>query len=285
MPTIDYAALAREYDLHIHFVCEGDREYRIRKHELAPANPCCNCYSVAKAFTVLAVGILSDRGLLTPQTRVADVLADKLPENADPRWKEVSVHHLLQHTAGFGSGLLDIDAEDASGWPGTDYLHLVFSAPLPHEPGTVYQYTDAAYYLLSRMVERTAGMDPAQLLRPLLMETMGFRELAWSVCPQGHCMGATGLYLHTEDMVKLAILWLNGGLWKGTRIVSRHWVDTVLENGYEFKPLGGGWYGKGGMRGQMLAFHPQQGRAFACHSYELKDMSPCLRKLFLAEDL
>ena len=51
-------------------------------------------------------------------------------------------------------------------------------------------------------------------------------------------------------------------------------VDLVLENGYEFQPMGDGWYGKGGMRGQLLAFHPRQGRAFACHAYELKDMTP-----------
>lgn len=279
MASVDYAALAREWRMNIHFVCEGDRDYHIRKHTLAPANPCCNGYSVAKAFTVLAVGILADRGLLTPETRVADVLADKLPGHMDPRWNRVTLHHLMLHTAGFGQGMLDIDAEDASLWPSTDYLELVFSAPLPHEPGTVYQYTDAAYYLLSRVVERVAGMDPAELLRPILMKTMQFQEFAWSVCPQGYCMGATGLYLRTEDMVKLGILYLNGGEWKGTRIVSTQWVATVLENGYEFKPLGGGWYGKGGMRGQMLAFHPEKGRAFACHSYETKDMAPCLAQL------
>ena len=279
MANVDYAALAREWGMHIHFVCEGDRDYHIRKHTVVPANPCCNGYSVAKAFTVLAVGILVDRGLLSPQTRVADVLAHRLPENMDPRWNRVTLHHLMQHTAGFGEGMLDIDAEDATLWPSTDYLQLVLSAPLPHEPGTVYQYTDAAYYLLSRVVKQVAGADPAELLRPVLMETMQCKEFAWSVCPQGCCMGATGLYLRTEDMVKLGILYLNGGQWQGTRIVSRQWVDTVLENGYEFRPLGGGWYGKGGMRGQMLAFHPEKGRAFACHAYETKDMTPCLARL------
>ena len=60
-------------------------------------------------------------------------------------------------------------------------------------------------------------------------------------------------------------------------------MDLVLENGYEFRPLGGGWYGKGGMRGQLLAFHPDQGRAFACHAYELKDMSPYCAPLLAGE--
>jgi CubicO group peptidase (beta-lactamase class C family) len=81
-------------------------------------------------------------------------------------------------------------------------------------------------------------------------------------------MGATGLYLRTEDMVKLGILYLNKGLWKGTRVISEEWVDLVLEQGYEFKDQGNGWAGKGGMNGQMLTFHTKKGLAVAWHSYD-----------------
>jgi len=40
------------------------------------------------------------------------------------------------------------------------------------------------------------------------------------------------------------------------------------KNGYELKSKGNGWYGKGGMRGQMLTFNPERGVAVAWHSYE-----------------
>lgn len=268
LTNTDYAARARAANYNLYFVCEGDREYHIRTQCVVPANPCCNGYSVSKAFTVTAVGMLYDQGLLTPQTRLLDVLTDNLPCRMDPHWEEVTVHDLMLHQVGFGQGMLDIDAEDASQYPSTDYLHMVLSSPLPHRPGTVYQYTDAAYYLLSRIIHRLSGKDLASLMRPALMDTMRFKELAWSTCPQGYSMGATGLYLRTEDTVKLGILYLNGGEWKGTRIISEEWVNTVLENGYEFKKSGNGWYAKGGMRGQMLAFHPARGIAVAWHSYD-----------------
>ena len=35
------------------------------------------------------------------------------------------------------------------------------------------------------------------------MDKMKFKEFAWSRCPYGYSMGATGLYIRTEDMVKL----------------------------------------------------------------------------------
>jgi len=269
LTKIRYSSRALEAGLNVYFIAEGDRDGNIRLERHVPANPCCNCYSVAKAFTVTAVGMLYDRGLLTPERKVVDILGDKFPANADPKWQAVTVHHLLLHQAGFAdSGLLDIDCDDASAYGTRDYLSLVLSAPLATMPGTERKYTDAAYYLLSRIVERVSGTDLADLLRPVLMDTMGFKEYAWSVCPQGYAMGATGLYLRTEDMVKLGILYLNKGLWKETRVISEKWVDLVLENGYEFKDQGNGWFGKGGMNGQMLTFHREKGLAVAWHSYD-----------------
>ena len=122
--------------------------------------------------------------------------------------------------------------------------------------------------MLSRVVYEVSNMDVEDLLRPILMETMKFKELAWSKCPFGYSIWATGLYIRTEDMVKLGILFINKGVWMGQRIISEEWVNLVLSNGYEFKPLKDGWYGKGGMLGQFLIFNCDKGISVACHSYD-----------------
>ena len=57
---------------------------------------------------------------------------------------------------------------------------------------------------------------------------MRFKEFAWSRCPFGYSIGATGLYLRTEDVVKLGILYLNKGMWKEERIISEACVNLVL---------------------------------------------------------
>lgn len=266
---INYTELAREAKLNIYFIAEGDKSGNIRKECVNPANPTCNCYSVAKAFVVTAFGILYDRGILTPEMKVYDVLGDLFPIDADENWKKVTLHDVLLHRMGIERDCIDIDNESGESYPsGVDYLSLLLSSPLPHEPGTFYQYNDAGYYLLSRVIERACGSDPADLLRPILMKDMGFRELAWSVCPDGYCIGATGLYIRTEDMVKLGILYINGGEWNGKRVISEEWVDKVIKNQYEFSKLGSGWYGKGGLNGQMLAFNKELGRAIAWHSFD-----------------
>ena len=268
MLNITFKEKLLENKLNIYFVSQADKDYNITKETIVPANPCCNGYSVAKAFTVTAIGMLYDKGLLRPDSLLTDILSNHIPNNIDPKWNKVTIHHLMKHKVGFGCGMLDIDCEDASLYPSTDYLQLVLKTNLKYEPGTIYQYTDAAYYLLSRVIYELTETDLSDVLRPILMDLMKFKEYSWSVCPKGYSMGATGLYLRTEDMVKLGILYLNKGMWKETRVLSEEWVDMVIANEYEFSSLGNGWYGKGGMRGQLLMFNMEKGKAIACHSYE-----------------
>ena len=279
LTDIDYAKRAKDASLNVYFIAEGTREGESRCQTVTPANPCCNSYSVAKAFSVTALGLLVDKGLVTPETKVYDILPDLFPAEFDPKWKRVTLDHIMRHRIGLRRDCIDIDGKVGESYPSdVDYLPLLLSSPLPDEPGEAYKYNDAGYYLLSRTIERVSGCDTAALLRPILMETMSFHELAWSVCPKGYCIGASGLYIYTEDMLKLGILYLNDGIYRGKRILSSEWIKTVLERGYEFTPKGGGWYGKGGMRGQMLAFHPGLGRAVAWHSYDSVPFDTIIRE-------
>ena len=80
-------------------------------------------------------------------------------------------------------------------------------------------------------------------------------------------MGATGLYISTEDMAKLGRVYLNDGKFCGKEILSKNWVDSVYERGYELRKIRGSIYGKGGMLGQMLAVIKDKGVSVAWHGY------------------
>ena len=118
LSNIDYKARAIKAGLNVHFVAEGSSDYTTRLETVVPANPTCNSYSVAKAFVVTAIGILYDKGLLTPDTRVCDLLSDKLPEGYDKKWERVTLHHVIRHYIGIGRDVADIDGEIGGTYPG-----------------------------------------------------------------------------------------------------------------------------------------------------------------------
>lgn len=241
----------------------------IREHRFQLCDNCHDSYSVAKAFIMTAVGMLQDEGRLKVSDLVYPYFSDAFPPDADPKWRNVRIEHALTHTIGFDDGFLDIDAEDVTAYPTDDYLQLVLSRPLPFVPGTHYQYSDAAFYLLSRLVSLSAGENADSLLMRRLFRPMGFREAAWSHCPMDYPMGATGLYVSAGDMVKLGALYLNGGVYEGRRYLSEDWVKLALERGFELRQTGlGDLIGKGGMYGQMLLFSREKGFAAAWHSHE-----------------
>ena len=88
-------------------------ECGIETLERIPANPCQNCYSVAKAFCVTAIGMLFDEKKLSSDTTVADIFADELKQYDIPlkKWEKVTVDAILRHEIGFAEGFLDIDTE------------------------------------------------------------------------------------------------------------------------------------------------------------------------------
>lgn len=243
-------------------------------HRFQPCSLCHNGYSVTKAFVVTAVGLLYDDGLIRPEDKISRYL--EIPATADPRWQEVTVDHLLTHKTGAGHGFLDIDVEDVRSWRTDEYLELAFAQPLVHEPGTVEVYSDGAFYMLSRIVSAVAGRPMDELLWERVLRPMNFGEVAWSRCPKGHPMGATGMYAQAQDVAKLGWLYLDGGMWQGKRLLSQSWTKLVLDRGYELRPMGRGWIGKGGMYGQKVALNPQKRTAVAWYGFNTVRMDALL---------
>ena len=244
------------------------KDGKIETAECTPDNPCQNVYSVAKTFTMTAIGLLYDKKLLTLDEKICDIFADELPESGmDERWKLSTVEMALTHALGLPGGFLDIDCNPSSMF-GEDFLNYMFTYPLEYTPGTDHKYSDGAFYLLARIVEKKTGVEVDDFLWKEMFYKLGFQEMAWSHCPKGHAMGATGLYLHTSDMVKLGAVYLNGGTYNGERFLSEEWCRMAVEKGFALS-----WdethtmYSKGGMRGQKLFVIPGQNRAVAVTSF------------------
>ncbi len=240
----------------------------IHSYEPGNGNPLNNSYSVTKSYTATAIGMLWEKGLLSLDEPIVDILKGEGIRYQDKNWEKVTVRHALSHKMGIARGYLDIDVEDIYAYGTTDFLEVAFREPLPHAPGDFYRYSDAAYYLLSRVFAARAKEKMDNFLMRELLVPMRVREAAWSRCPMHYPMGATGLYIRSSDMVKLGYLYANGGIYDGKRLLSEEWIREDQSSQFAFQKANDqGLLGKGGMLGQMLVYSPSGRYAAAWHSY------------------
>ena len=240
---------------------------------ITPSNKTNNCYSVSKVFTVTALGMLFDEGLLSVDERPIDILKDEINYNINKKWEQITLDNIIRHRWGIERGFLDIDAENVNKFKenygsGNDFLKNVFSADLPNTPGAESKYSDAAYYLLSRIVSKKSDKTLFDFLRERLFVPLEFEEAAWSTCPMGYSMGATGLFLRTQDMAKLGQIYLEKGTYNGKRYISEKWCNLVFDRGYELKESAPGCYSKGGMFGQELLINTKKNIVVAWLGYD-----------------
>lgn len=266
----DFKEQAQKWGNHIFRVSEIIGEAKPETAEIRPACDCLNCYSVAKVFTVTAIGMLEDKGLLSTDEKIVDIFPEYVNNKTDPRFDKITIDTVLRHTCGFKGGMLDIDRLNIHESFGSNFLKYIFETPLCYEPDTNGSYSDAAYYLLSRVFTKKCGEKMDDHLWKTLFFPLEFQEMAWSHCPKGYPMGATGLYIKSCDMAKLGVVYMQKGVYKGQRIVSEEWVNKTLSKPYELHSIcNGKAYHKGGMYGQELVIVPSQNRVVAWHAREV----------------
>lgn len=261
-------ALAKQEKMRVYGICEiiDGKSKTVRP---VPASNCQNTYSIAKAFTVTAIGILEDRGLLSTDEKVYPIFEKDFPEGFDERWKKVTIHHLLKHQSGLSMDMLDIDNVDPCvAYGNDDFLNLTLGRKLGFEPGTKSDYSDVTFYILGHVIYRKTGIRPDDFIIREILTPLRFREFAFSKCPNGFALCGTGMYITTSDMAKLGQLFVQNGVYNGKQILSPRMVEKILKQGYEFHRSYGGGYAKGGMLGQLLWFNRETKRVIAIHSYK-----------------
>jgi CubicO group peptidase (beta-lactamase class C family) len=150
-------------------------------------------FSISKPFTAIVVLQLVESGHLA----LDGTLASYLPDYPGPGSDEITIHHLLSHTAGvpdyvtvipgYWDAPPDIDRDSV--------LSIVAAEPLEFEPGDGFGYTNTGYVLLAAIVERVTGRPFEDLLSERIFEPLGMDDTHWTPIPaetQGIATGYRG---------------------------------------------------------------------------------------------
>ena len=186
-------------------------------------------FSLSKSFTSTAIGLAVNEGLLTVDTRVADIFkkeVEELGKNIDEKMKRMTVKNLLTMATGmeyenWGFG----DGE-------TNNIKNFLSSHIKNEPGSSFFYHTLATYMQSAIITRLTGQKLVDYLTPRLFDPLGIEPL-WEEDNLKIDYGGFGLNIKTEDIAKFGQLYLQKGLWNNRRLIPEEWIKEATSKQIE----------------------------------------------------
>ncbi|MCX7356846.1 MAG: serine hydrolase [Alphaproteobacteria bacterium] len=198
--------------------------------------------SAGKTFASIMLGAAMESGApISPETPVYQLMAGLGPfDNPDPRKAHMTLAHLLTHT----SGLACNDNDDASpgnegvlwGQSNPNFWQYTLNLPQVHEPGERYAYCSANLNLVGGALNAATHESLPELFDRIIARPLQFGPYYWNVMPNGEGYLGGGAYLRPRDLLKVGQMYLDGGVWRGQRIVSREWVERSTSPRIDISP-------------------------------------------------
>lgn len=199
--------------------------------------------SAGKTFSSVMLGAAMMRGVqIAPETKVYDLLAKKGPfAHPDPRKPQITLAHLMTHSAGLACD----DNDDAS--PGNevtmqrqrrepDWWKYTLDLPMAHDPGRRYAYCSANINLVGGALTAATATWLPELFERTIARPLQFGPWHWNLMPNGEGYLGGGAFVRPRDLLKIGQAWLDGGVWRGRRIVDAAWVTQSTAPRVDIRP-------------------------------------------------
>ncbi len=213
-------------------LCELEAEQRANIHNLivvAGGEVICECsrdgygsniwhlsHSMSKTVTGMAIGVLSDDGLLSVDDKLIKFFPD-IPYK-DKRFSQITVEHLLSMQSG-------VPFAEAGSVTETGWSEAFFASSLKFTPGTSFSYNSMNSYILGKIVTAITGKSLSEFLDERIFGPLGIKNYFWEIGPEGVEKGGWGLFLSPESWAKIGWMLLNDGVFEGQRILSEEWCE------------------------------------------------------------
>lgn len=203
--------------------------------------------------TTSAAAILYDRKQLDLDAPVVRYI----PEFAGPGGREnILVRHLLSHSSGLNSH--QVLWKQANDRPGI--MKQIYALPLDWPAGERTQYRDYNMIVMGEIVNRITGQPFDEFLAHNVFRPLGMKHTRYNPPPKwfrrippteqddtlrhqmvhgvvhdenaflmGGVSGHAGLFSSARDLSAIAQMWLNGGIYKGHRILSEEAVHRFMQ--------------------------------------------------------
>jgi CubicO group peptidase (beta-lactamase class C family) len=177
-------------------------------------------FSTTKPTMTLVAGRAIQLGLLS----VDDTIGKYFPDRGDEAHRAITVKQLLQHTSGVYKNWTQELNDNIP-----DSVQYFMDLKIVHPPGTWYEYSQVGCNMMSAVVEKAVGMKFQDFAQKEVFDKIGILKgtYFWQRDRQGWTYGYSELYLRPIDMVRLGTLELQGGVYRGERLISDQFIKDM----------------------------------------------------------
>lgn len=122
--------------------------------------------SIGKQFTGALIQLLAREGKIDIDAPVSDYI-DVSPE----AWADMTIRHLLQHTAGLGDYGDSFDVR--RDWSEEDLVQMIRESDLLFAPGSEWRYSNFGYILLGAVARKVTGEYWGDLAQRMIFDPVG----------------------------------------------------------------------------------------------------------------
>lgn len=174
-------------------------------------------FSVSKSVVSLAIGMLSDAGVISLDDPICDHFPEWVDGDTPVLLRRVTIRHMLRMATCYDRSMYGALNHD-------DWTKPFFYGTPTHVPGTVFSYDTCASQVMCALVERKTGRSILDYMQEKLFDRIGMTDpKKWLKDGQGVSQGGTGLLLTLRDYSKLA----NFCMSDGQGIISRDYLHAA----------------------------------------------------------
>jgi CubicO group peptidase (beta-lactamase class C family) len=192
--------------------------------------------SASKTVTSALVGLAIDRGTIPSVHAPALTFFPTYRQyaNWDSRKAQITVHDLLTMSSGLDANDSDPQSVAAEGnyqsqAAQPDWTRFALDAPMIADPGSRLLYGSANPLILGGILREVLEEPVEWFAHRTLFGPLGVEEYRFFHDPAGVVYMGGGMYMRPRDMAKFGQLYLDGGTWRGERVMSERWVRESLE--------------------------------------------------------
>lgn len=152
----------------------------------------------------------------------------------DPRKARITLQDLMTMSSGLDAN--DYDPRSAASESAyqsqrarPDWVKLALDASMIGDPGAQPLYGGANPLILGGVLDAALPEPLEWFADRTLFAPLAISEYQWFTSPTGVPYLGGGLHLRPRDMLKYGQLYLDGGVWQGTRILPEAWVHASWE--------------------------------------------------------